>query len=141
MAIAAITKHGRTEARAIWVFWAARAVAAGVWLYNGLWLKLLDSSGRHEAVVSQVPGWAAGGRAMTVAIGLVECVLAGLVLLHPRVWTLCVVQIALLVGMNIGGLAWARELIPSAADLIVHSATFVALILCIAELGERHEGL
>src|SRR3954468_10084318 len=87
----------------------ARIAIALVWLYNGLWSKLLGGSPHHASVVRAVPGFGGGvGEGVLVAIGIVETLLALWVLAGFRPRAGAIVQTALLVGMNAGGLLWAR---------------------------------
>jgi hypothetical protein len=63
-----------------------RAALAAVWLYQGLWCKLLGGSGRHAEIVASMPALgAAVAHGLLLAIGAVECALA--------IWTLAGVRL------------------------------------------------
>src|SRR5579864_4353356 len=84
-----------------------RLSIAMVWLYQGLWCKVLGGVPRQEAVISTVPFLGTSQvRAAFIALGLVECGLALWVLSGQRMRQAAIVQIALLAAMNCGGLIW-----------------------------------
>jgi hypothetical protein len=78
---------------------------------------------------------------MTVAIGVLECGLALLVIGGWRPWVVCVVQIAGLVCMNLAGFLGAGSLIEDAAGLVIHNFAFVSLIVAAAYLGNRQHDI
>lgn len=111
-----------------------RLSIALVWLYQGLWCKILGGSSGHLAVISAVPFiGVTGGRAVLIALGLVECAIAAWVLLGKRMREAAIVQTVLLAAMNAGGLIWAWCLIPDPVGLILQNFTFVLLIWVAAE--------
>ena len=111
-----------------------RASIALVWLYEGLWCKLLGGVPRHQEVVAAVPFIGMGAaKAALIAIGLIECCIAVWVLSGRQVRTAALVQTALLVAMNAGGLVWARRLIPDPGSMIVQNIAFLMLIWVAAE--------
>jgi uncharacterized membrane protein YphA (DoxX/SURF4 family) len=117
---------------------AARVAIALVWLYNGLWAKLLAGSAHHAAVVRSVPGFGGGtGGGVLVAIGIAETLFALWVLSGLRPRAAAIAQTALLVGVNTGGLLWARDEIPDPANMIVQNIVFVTLIWFLAAREER----
>lgn len=119
----------------------ARIAIALVWLYNGLWAKLLAGSAHHASVVHAVPGLGgdAGGATMA-AIGAVETLFAVWVLTGWRPRAAAIAQTALLAGVNTGGLLWAREEIPDPVNMIVQNIVFVTLIWFLAAREERADG-
>ena len=111
-----------------------RGSIALVWLYEGLWCKLLYGVPRHQAVVASVPFIGAGmARLVLVAVGLMECGIAGWVLWGKQLRHAAVVQTVLLVAMNAGGLIWAGRLIPDPGSMIVQNFAFLILIWIAAE--------
>ncbi len=119
--------------------WLTRSAVALTWIYNGLWLKLIDAGGRHSVIVAQATGWSpSAARAAVVGLGLLECLIAVAVLSGWRPRLAAWVQISLLTGMNAAGLCGAGGLIPDVADMLVTNFAFVALILCTAHL-ENHD--
>jgi uncharacterized membrane protein YphA (DoxX/SURF4 family) len=106
-----------------------RLSIALVWLYQGVWCKLLGRVPGQEAVISAVPFIGpAAGRAALVALGLFECGIAVWVLLGKWMRPAAIVQSALLVLMNAGGLIWAMRAIPDPAGMIVQNFAFLLLI-------------
>jgi hypothetical protein len=103
------------------------AVAA-VWLYEGLWCKLLGGIPLQQDVVEAVPFF--GGRAAALllrGIGVVECGLALWVMSGWQPMAAALAQTLLLVGMNSGGLLWARQIIPDPAGMVVKNFAFLVL--------------
>jgi uncharacterized membrane protein YphA (DoxX/SURF4 family) len=115
----------------------ARIAVALVWLYNGLWLKLLSVSPEHRAVVDSLPLPQGIAGAFLTAIGVVETVLALWVLSgrYPR--SAAVAQTLLLVAMNGGGLIFAGDGIERPVAMIVQNLALLALIWLLAETEER----
>jgi DoxX-like family len=111
-----------------------RSSIAMVWLYQGLWCKVLGYASRHEAVIAAAPfiGPAAARTAM-VGIGMVECGMAVWVLSGRRMRWAAAAQTALLIGMNAAGLLWARNLLADPAGMILQNFAFVLLIWVAAE--------
>jgi uncharacterized membrane protein YphA (DoxX/SURF4 family) len=106
-----------------------RLAIALVWLYQGLWCKVLGGVPRHEAVIAAVPfiGSAAGHIAL-IALGLLECGIGAWVLSGRWMRPAAIVQSVLLAAMNTGGLIWAARLIPDPAGMILQNFTFLLLI-------------
>ena len=107
-----------------------RLPIALVWVYEGLWCKVLGRLPHHQAIVEAVPfvpAWAA--HPLLTILGIAECGLALWVLAGwlPR-WA-AFAQISLLVGMNSCGLIWGRQFIPDPAGLVFQNLAFVTLIV------------
>jgi uncharacterized membrane protein YphA (DoxX/SURF4 family) len=106
-----------------------RPVVAGVWLQQGTWKKVLRPDPRHVAIVASIPGvGAAPARHLTRALGLLETGLAVWVLSGHRRRLVAVVQTALLLGMNAGGLAFAAGRIRRPRRLVARNAAFLACL-------------
>jgi uncharacterized membrane protein YkgB len=113
-----------------------RLSIALVWLYQGLWCKVLGGVPRHQAIVSAVPFIGpAAGRVALIALGLVECTIAIWVLSGERMREAAIVQTALLATMNAGGLIWAWRLIPDPGGMILQNFAFLLLIWTTTEHG------
>jgi hypothetical protein len=99
-----------------------------VWLYHGLWCKLLERCPDQVAVVSDAPV-VGGRRARTSlrALGAIEVALAAWVISARRPRAAAWAQTALLVTMNGGALAFARRHIPQPNVLLAENAAFLAL--------------
>jgi DoxX-like family len=100
-----------------------------VWLYEGLWCKLLGGS-RHELDVVQAtplftPELAA---AFLRALGVFECALAVWVLSGWQPLWAAGVQTVLLVSLNTAGISWSRHLIPDPPGMLVKNFAFLVLV-------------
>jgi hypothetical protein len=106
-----------------------RLSIALVWLYQGLWCKVLGGVPHHQAVISAVPliGPAAAPIALMV-LGLVECGIAAWILSGQRMRQAAIVQTALLFAMNASGLIWAWRFIPDPIGMIVQNFAFLLLV-------------
>ncbi len=103
------------------------AVAA-VWLYEGLWCKLLGRMPHQFEVVGAVPFFSPRSAAWVLrALGLAECGLAVWVLSGWQPFGAAAAQTGLLVAMNSGGLFWARQIIPDPAGMVVKNFAFLVL--------------
>lgn len=115
-----------------------RLSIALVWLYQGLWCKVLGRSASHVAVISAVPFIGATvSRVALILLGLLECGIAVWVLSGKRMQQAAIVQTVLLVAMNAGGLIWAWRLIPDPAGLILQNFAFLMLIWVATKDGPR----
>jgi hypothetical protein len=111
-----------------------RVSIALVWLYQGLWCKVLGAVPHHLAVISAVPFIGPGaGRLALLFLGLAECGLAVWVLTGWQRRNAAIVQTILLVAMNTGGAIWAWRLIPDPVGMILQNFAFVLLIWTTAE--------
>lgn len=111
-----------------------RASIALVWLYQGLWCKLLGQVPQHEAVVAATPFIGpAAARTVLITLGSAECCVAAWVLSGQRMRHAALAQTALLVAMNAGGTIWAWRLIPDPGSMIVQNFAFLVLIWIAAE--------
>jgi hypothetical protein len=114
----------------------AQVAVAAVWLYEGLWCKLLGRVPHQVEVIGAVPlfgrrtaAWALSG------IGVLECGVAIWVLSGWQPVAAAVAQTALLVTMNGGGLLWARDLIPDPGGMVVKNFAFLVLAWVVAGRG------
>ena len=116
-------------------FWLIRAAVAAVWLYEGLWCKLLRGQPHEFEVVEAVPYFGPRVGALFLrALGVVEVAIA--------VWTLsaispvvcAVAQTLLLVTLNANGLLWARHIIHDPAGMVVKNFAFLVLVWVCAGL-------
>ena len=112
---------------------------AAVWFYEGLWCKLLAPADRQLAIVDSLPGASSGLAAGALtAIGIIETAFGIIVLGGWAGRRAASIQTVALICMNVGGLVFARDLIPDPAGMVVHNAAFIALVwvVCDAE-GNR----
>jgi len=106
-----------------------RASVAAVWLYEGLWCKILGRVRSQVDVVTAVPRLGPRfGLPFLKALGLVEAALAVWVVTGAAPGLCAVVQTALLVVLNVNGLVWARGIIHEPAGMVVKNAAFLVLV-------------
>lgn len=108
--------------------WVIHVAVAAVWLYEGLWCKLLDREPRQAQVVEAVPRFGPRiGVAFLKSLGVVEVALAIWVLTGIAPVACALVQTALLVGLNTGGVLFARHLIHDPAGMLLKNFAFLVL--------------
>jgi uncharacterized membrane protein YphA (DoxX/SURF4 family) len=108
--------------------WLIRAAVAAVWLYEGSWCKLLGRGPGQREVVESVPFL--GPRLASgflYLLGTLETCLGLWVLLGYWPELCVIVQTGLLVGLNSGGILWARQKIHDPAGMVVKNVSFLIL--------------
>jgi uncharacterized membrane protein YphA (DoxX/SURF4 family) len=115
--------------------WLVRGAVAAVWIYEGLWCKLLGGDPNQRTVVESVPRLGPRiGALFLRALGVVELAL-GAWALSGRLPVHCaIVQTALLVTLNANGIAWARRHIHDPAGMVVKNFAFLVLAWVSASL-------
>ncbi len=109
-------------------FWLIRAAVAAVWLYEGLWCKLLRGQPHELDVAGSVPYFGPRiGAQVLQSLGVVEIALAIWILTGVAPITCAITQTLLLVGMNGAGVRWARHIIPDPAGMVVKNFAFLVL--------------
>ncbi|QKW24692.1 hypothetical protein HUT16_36820 [Kitasatospora sp. NA04385] len=104
-----------------------------MWWYEGFWCKVFPGRADQRAIVEGLPLLPAGAAsALLVAIGLAEVALGVWVLLGRRPYAAALVQTALVVGFNTGGLLVGAQHIPEPGRLVVQDLGFLALIWLVA---------
>jgi len=105
-----------------------RISVALVWMYEGLWCKVLGHAPRHEAILNNLPILTrAEAHSVLLALGLLECGIAVWVISGWRPTHGALLQTALLVSMNAGGLIFAAPLVPDPAGMLLQNFTFLLL--------------
>jgi hypothetical protein len=106
-----------------------RGAVAAVWLYEGLWCKILGRAQLEAQVVASVP-WigAQFGQAFLKVLGAVEVLLAVWVMSGMYPGTCAIAEIALLVVLNVNGLMWARHLIHDPVGMVLKNIAFLVLV-------------
>lgn len=111
------------------LLWLAHLAVAAVWLYEGLWCKLLKGEPHQFQVVAAVPyvGPRAGELFLKLLgageVGLGMWALSGLAPLQ------CAgAQTLLLVTLNAIGLVWARHIIHDPAGMVIKNFAFLVLV-------------
>jgi len=106
-----------------------RGAIAAVWLYEGLWCKLLRGQPHEFRVVEAVPYFGPRVGALVLqALGAVEVGLALWVLSGIASLACAVTQTLLLFALNANGLLWARHLIHDPAGMVVKNFAFLVLV-------------
>jgi uncharacterized membrane protein YphA (DoxX/SURF4 family) len=116
---------------------AIRLTVAAVWIYEGLWLKMIRPAPHELDVVRSVAIGALTPAQLLFAIGCGETLL-GLGVLSGWFWRpLAIFQAILLILMNGIGIAFSGPAIPSPVGLVIHNLPF---LLCIVVLGFHGPG-
>jgi len=117
--------------------WLIRTAIAAVWLYEGLWCKLLGREARQLEIVEEVPRFRAHhARLFLKVLGAGEVGL-GLWAASGILPVPCAaVQTLLLVLLNAGGLLWARRLIHDPGGMVVKNFAFLLLVWVSSGLSE-----
>jgi uncharacterized membrane protein YphA (DoxX/SURF4 family) len=117
-----------SAASAMPALWLLQAAVAAVWLYEGLWCKVLSRSQHQFEVIEQVPGIAQRtAHALLRLLGVVETALGVWVLSGWQPIVAAVVQTALLIGLNSAGIYFSRQRIPDPAGMVLKNAAFLVL--------------
>ncbi len=118
--------------------WLVRGAVAGVWLYEGLWCKLLRGQPHEFAVVAAVPRYGRRfGTPFLLALGCTEVLIAAWAFLALAPVPCAAAQTILLILLNGSGLLWARHVIHDPAGMIVRNASFLVLVWVAAALPGR----
>lgn len=109
------------------ILFALRCLIGGVWVFHGLYSKLLDGIPRHRLIVGRILGedlasWA------TPTIGLAEVLLGLWAFSGWRPKTCAAVQTLAIIGMNAFEILWARDLLISAPGMVALNLGFLALV-------------
>jgi hypothetical protein len=116
-------------------FWLIRVAVAAVWLYEGLWCKLLRGQPHEFEIVEAVPYFGPRiGTRVLLMIGAVESALAVWILSALAPLSCAVAQTMLLVALNGNGLLWARHLIADPLGMIFKNFAFLVLVWVCAGL-------
>ena len=108
--------------------WLIRAAVAAVWLYEGLWCKLLRGEPRELEVVKAVPRYGERfGVPFLMALGALEVAIGLWVLSGAAPFLCALAQTILLVSLNVNGLIWSRHLIHDPRGMLVKNFAFLVL--------------
>jgi DoxX-like family len=101
----------------------------GVWLYQGVWNKLLRARPEHADIVAAVPlVGRRHARSVTAALGCAETALAAWVISRRAPRPAALVQTLLIASMNAGGWRFARNRLRHPRWLLVRNAALIAVI-------------
>jgi DoxX-like protein len=116
--------------------WLIRTAVAAVWLYEGLWCKLLRGEPRQFQIVEAVPRFGSRGAVLFLkALGVAEVGMAAWALSGVAPIACAMAQTLLLVTLNTGGLFWARRLIHDPAGMVIKNFAFLVLAWISASLA------
>jgi uncharacterized membrane protein YphA (DoxX/SURF4 family) len=105
-----------------------RFSVALVWLYEGLWCKVLGRLPHQEAIVSDVPFFGSSrSHAFLVVLGWAELALGVWVLTGRLAWAAAMTQTIALVSMNTVGLLFARKHINDPAGMLCKNLALLVL--------------
>ena len=106
---------------------AAQIVIGSVWVFHGLYSKILNGIPRHRLIVGKILG-ATNAGVFTRIIGLLEVLLGVWVFAGWQPMGCAAVQTAALIAMNALEILLAKELLISAVGMVILNLGFVALI-------------
>ena len=104
-----------------------RWAVAAVWLYQGLWLKVLAVDARHLAIVASAPAFVPA-RVALACIGAVETLFGIALLLRCKPRLFAWLQIATLAGMNGAGILFGGEHITDIGGMLTMNLVFALAI-------------
>jgi hypothetical protein len=108
---------------------------AGVWLYEGLWCKLLGGEPHQFQVVDAVPYFGPRvGKVFLKTLGAIEVGLAAWSFSQIAPLSCAAAQTLLLVTLNINGLLWASHIIHDPAGMVIKNFAFLVLVWVSASL-------
>jgi hypothetical protein len=108
--------------------WLIHAAVAAVWLYEGLWCKLLQREPNQKLVIEAVPRYGVRFGALFLnGLGAVEVMIAIWVITGWTPVACAIVQTALLVMLNTGGLLFARHRIHDPPGMLLKNAALLVL--------------
>lgn len=104
-----------------------RVTVALVWLYQGLWHKIVAVDARHLAIVASAPSflppqWTLG------LIGGLETLFAVSILTRWKLRLFAMLQIGMLVAMNAAGILFAGDRIPDIGGMLTMNFVFAIAI-------------
>ena len=105
----------------------AQIVIGCVWIFHGLYSKILNGIPRHRLIVGKILG-AANAAIATKTIGLLEVLLGFWALTGWQPVGCALVQTMALVAMNTLEIFLARELLISAIGMVILNAGFLLLV-------------
>ena len=108
--------------------WLIHVSVAAVWLYEGLWCKLLNGESNQLRVVQAVPRFAPKtANAFLKLLGVTEVAIAIWALTGIAPIFCAIAQTALIVALNGGGILWASRIIHDPAGMVIKNFAFLAL--------------
>jgi uncharacterized membrane protein YphA (DoxX/SURF4 family) len=116
--------------------WLVRVAVAAVWIYEGLWCKILGREPNQFRIVAAVPHFGVPlGNAFLVALGWAELALGVWVLAGWAPALCALAQTVLLVTLNVNGLVWSRALIHDPPGMVLKNFALLVLAWVAAALA------
>lgn len=116
--------------------WLIHLSVAAVWLYEGLWCKLLNGEPRQAQIVKAVPGFRPeAGMLFLKLLGVVEVGIAVWIVSAVTPIICAAVQTALLITLNGCGLLWARRIIHDPAGMVIKNVAFLVMVWVSASIS------
>ena len=107
-------------------FGLVRVAVCAVWLYEGLWCKLLYREQGESQIIEMVPY--VGPRGGKLVLGVIEVAITVWALSGWASGWCALAQTLLLLLLNTGGLLWARQLIHDPGGMIIGNGAFLVLV-------------
>jgi uncharacterized membrane protein YphA (DoxX/SURF4 family) len=114
-----------------------RIAVALVWIYQGLWHKLLAVDAHHLEIVAAAPALLPPRLALGL-IGLAETIIAVSILCRWKQRIFAWLQIGMLVVMNAGGIIFAGDKIPDIGGMLTMNFVFMMAIWGLANHDDWH---
>lgn len=117
-------------------WYALRVAVALVWLYQGLWHKIVAVDARHLEIVASAPSFLPPRLALGL-IGGLETLFAISILAGWRQRLFAWLQIGMLVAMNAAGILFAGNKIPDIGGMLTMNLVFALTIWGLANHESR----
>ena len=114
-----------------------RSAVALVWLYQGLWHKVIAVDARHLEIVASAPAFLPP-RLVLGMIGGVETLFAISILAGWKQRHFACLQIGMLVAMNAAGILFAGDKIPDIGGMLTMNLVFALTIWGLANHESRN---
>jgi hypothetical protein len=105
----------------------SQVLIGGIWIYHGLYSKLLNGIPRHQQIVARVLGQNFA-RPATRLIGVLELILGIWAITGIESFACAIVQTAAILGMNTLEIIFAGDLLISAIGMVALNLGFLALV-------------
>jgi len=114
-----------------------RVAVALVWLYQGLWHKIIAVDARHLEIVASAPSFLPPRLALGM-IGGLETLFAISILARLKQRLFAWLQIGMLVAMNAAGILFAGDKIPDIGGMLTMNLVFALTIWGLANHEDRN---
>jgi hypothetical protein len=109
--------------------WLIHVSIAAVWLYEGLWCKLLNSEPNQLRIIEALPRSSpTAARALLKLLGVIEVAIAIWALTGIEPIFCATAQTALVAALNAGGIFCAGGIIYDPAGMVIKNSAFLVLV-------------